>query len=103
MRKILKLIVCIYHIISHAKTLNATAITAIKMIIEPNKTVTSFKKNSVVIFSSFIVLYTIAMEAANGNSHSIDCGVVPICSGALKLANKKTESADIKLSPHFLQ
>jgi len=55
--------------------------------IEPNKTITSFTKFAVVIVDSFVALYTIAIEATKGSSHNRDCGVVPICSGEVSVAN----------------
>ena len=66
-----------------------------KITIEPNRTTDSLTRWVNLIFGSFVVLYTIEIAATNGSSQSMDCGVAPICSGVVKLANTKAAIVDI--------
>ena len=69
-----------------------------KITIEPNRTTDSLTKWANLIFGSFVVLYTMEIAATNGSSHSMDCGVTPIFSGMVKLANTKAAVIDILFS-----
>jgi hypothetical protein len=78
-----------YSVISHATAHRTKAVITMKMTMEPNRTTDSLTKWANLIFGSFVVLYTIEIAATNGSNHSMDRGVEPICSGMVKLANKK--------------
>ena len=74
------------------------AVIAMKMTIEPNKTTDSLTKWRNLIFGSFVVLYTTEIDNTSGSSHSMDCGVTPIRSGEVKVANTKAAIVDILFS-----
>ena len=90
-----------YSVISHAKTQRAKAVIIMKTTIEANKITTSFRKFAAFIFGSFVALYTMAIAATNGSSHSMDCGVTPIFSGIVKVATTKAVAIDILASDGF--
>jgi hypothetical protein len=69
-----------------------------KATIEPNNNAASLMNLPAVIVGNFVALYTTAIAAANGSSHSIDRGSAPIFSGMVKLAIIKVAIIDI-LSP----
>jgi hypothetical protein len=69
-----------------------------KMTMELNKTTDSLTKCTNLIFGTFVVLYTTEIAATSGSSHSIDCGVTPIFSGVVKVANTKAAIIDILFS-----
>ena len=87
-----------YSVISHAKATKTRAVIAMKMTMEPNKTTDSLRKWTNLIFGSFVVLYTTEIAATNGSSHSMECGVTPIFSGVVKVANTKDAIIDILFS-----
>jgi len=70
----------------------------IETTIEPNKIAASLMKFPAVIVGIFVALYAIAIDAANGSSHSIELGFVPISSGAVKLAITTKSAIDILAS-----
>ncbi|MHC4559020.1 MAG: hypothetical protein ACYTFW_18055 [Planctomycetota bacterium] len=75
-----------HSIISHARADRANAVTIMKTIIEPNRIAASLKNSAAFIFGIFVALYTIDIDATNGSSHSMDCGVTLIFSGIVKVA-----------------
>ena len=75
-----------HYVASHATANKTKAVTLIKTIIEPNRIAVSLTKSPALIAGSFVALYTTAIAAVNGNSHSTDCGVVPIFSGVVNVA-----------------
>jgi len=83
---------------SHAKATRTSAVIAMKMVMEPNKTTDSFSKCANLIFGSFVVLYTTEIAATNGSSHSMEFGVTPIFSGVVKVAIMKAAIIDILFS-----
>ena len=84
--------------ISQAIATRTRAVIAIKMTMEPNKTTDSFRKLENLILGSFVVLYTMEIDATNGRSHSMDCGVTPIFSGVVKVAIMNAVIVDILFS-----
>lgn len=87
-----------YSVISQAMATRTRAVIAMKMTIEPNKTTDSLMKWKNLIFGSFVVLYTTEIDNTSGSSHSMDCGVTPIRSGVVKVANTKAAIVDILFS-----
>jgi len=79
-----------YSVMSHARAYKISAAMSMKTTIEPKRTVTSFMKCLALIFGIFVALYTIAMAATSGSSHSIEYGVTPIRSGTIKVAMMET-------------
>jgi len=75
-----------HSVISHAKVYKTNMDTTMKTTIDPNKTTASFIKFAAVIVGSFVALYTTAIDAANGSSHSIELGFVPTTSESTKPA-----------------
>ena len=87
-----------YSVTSHAKATRTRAVITMKMTMEPNKMIDSLRKWTKLIFGSFVVLYTTEIDATNGSSHSMDCGVTLIFSGVVKVAITKAAIVDILFS-----
>ena len=69
-----------------------------KITMEPNKTTDSFTKWENLILGSFVVLYTMEIDATSGSSHNMDWGVILIFSGVVKVAIMKAAIVDILFS-----